>query len=117
LSLMNAAAKEAIVVLVTAGDGEEAGRLAEMLVEKRLAACVQILPEIESVFRWQGKIERQREVLLIAKTARSKFEEFEKEVRARHSYETPEIVALALDAGSSPYLEWLAASVTNESEV
>ena len=113
---MNTAAEEAIVVLMTAGDGEEAGRLAEMLVEKRLAACVQILPEIQSVYRWQGRIERQREVLLIAKTARSKFEELEKEVRALHSYETPEIVALALDVGSSPYLEWLGTSVDDESE-
>ena len=102
---------EAIVVFMTAADGEEAGRLAEMLVEKRLAACVQILPEMESVYRWQGKVERQREVLLIAKTTSSKFEELEKEVRARHSYETPEIVAFPLSAGSDPYLEWLKRSV------
>jgi periplasmic divalent cation tolerance protein len=102
---------EAIAVLMTAADGEEAGRLAEMLVEKRLAACVQILPEMESVYRWQGKVERQREVLLIAKTTSSKFEELEKEVRARHSYETPEIVAFPLSAGSDPYLEWLKTSV------
>ena len=113
---MNAAAEEAIVVLMTAGDGEEAGRLAEMLVEKRLAACVQLLPEIQSVYRWQGKIEHQREVLLIAKTARSKFEELETEVRARHSYEIPEIVAIALADGSSPYLDWLGTSVNDESE-
>ncbi len=107
---------EAIVVFMTAAHGEEAGRLAEMLVEKRLAACVQILPEMESVYRWQGKVERQREVLLIAKTTRSRFEELEKEVRARHSYETPEIIALPLTAGSSPYLEWLNASVGVKSE-
>ncbi len=91
---MNTAAEEAIVVLMTAGDGEEAGRLAEMLVEKRLAACVQLLPEIQSVYRWQGKIERQREVLLIAKTARSKFEDLEKEVRALHSYDLRNFVAV-----------------------
>lgn len=108
---MNAALEEVIVVFMTAANREEAGRLAEMLVEKRLAACVQILPEIESVYRWQGKVERQREVLLIAKTTRSNFEELEKEVRARHSYETPEIVALPLSAGSGPYLEWLKTSV------
>jgi len=113
---MNAAPEEAIVVFMTATNREEAGRLAEMLVEKRLAACVQILPEMESIYRWQGKVERQREVLLIAKTTRSKFEELEKEVRARHSYETPEIVAFPLTAGSSPYLEWLKTSVGVESE-
>jgi periplasmic divalent cation tolerance protein len=113
---MNAAPEEAIVVFMTAANREEAGRLAETLVEKRLAACVQILPEMESVYRWQGKVERQREVLLIAKTIRSKFEELEKEVRARHSYETPEIVALPLTAGSRPYLEWLETSVGVDSE-
>jgi periplasmic divalent cation tolerance protein len=104
---------EAIMVFMTAANGEEAGRLAEMLVEKRLAACVQILPEMESVYRWQGKVERQREVLLIAKTTLSKFADLEKEVCARHGYETPEIVAFPLTAGSGPYLEWLNASVNS----
>lgn len=102
---------EAIAVFITATNKKEAARLAEMLVEKHLAACVQILPEIESVYRWQGKIERQREVLLIAKTTRARFEELEREVRAFHSYETPEIVALKITDGSGPYLEWLKASV------
>ena len=108
-------ATDAIIVFMTAADRAEAGRLAEMLVEKRLAACVQILPEIESVYRWQGKIERQQEVLLIAKTTQSKFEDLEKEVRALHSYETPEIVAFPLTAGSDPYLAWLKTSVGVES--
>jgi periplasmic divalent cation tolerance protein len=102
---------EAIVVFVTAADVADAGRIAETLVEKRLAACVQIMPEMESVYRWQGKVERQREVLLIAKTTQSQFEELEKEVRILHSYETPEIVAFPLTAGSTPYLEWLKTSV------
>jgi len=102
---------EAIAVFMTAANREEAVRLAEMLLEKHLAACVQILPEVESVYHWQGKVERQSEVLLIAKTTGAKFEELEKEVRAIHSYETPEIVAFQLTAGSSPYLEWLKTSV------
>lgn len=114
---MNAIPQEAIVVFMTAADVEEAGRLAETLVEKRLAACVQILPGMESVYRWQGKVERQREVLLIAKTTQSMFEELEREVRARHSYQTPEIVAFPLTAGSIPYLEWLKANVGVKSEV
>jgi periplasmic divalent cation tolerance protein len=104
---------DAIVVFMTAANREEAVRLAEMMVTARLAACVQILPEMESVYRWQGKIERQQEVLVIAKTATSKFEKLEKEVRAIHSYDTPEIVALPLTAGSTPYLEWLKKSVTD----
>jgi periplasmic divalent cation tolerance protein len=105
---------DAIAVFITAPNGEEASRLAEMLVEKSLAACVQILPEMVSVYHWQGKVERQREVLLIAKTTGAKFQELEKEVRAIHSYETPEIVALELAAGSRPYLEWLKTSVEDE---
>ena len=108
---MNATPQDAIVVFITAGNRDEAVRLAEMLVEVRLAACVQILPGVESVYRWQGKIERQNEVLLIAKTLNSKFDELEKEVRAVHSYETPEIVAVPVVSGSGPYLEWLMASV------
>jgi len=98
---------DAIVVFMTATNGEEATRLAEMLVGAHLAACVQILPEVESVYRWQGKIERQSEVLLIAKTTRGKFDDLEREVRALHSYDTPEIVAVPIVTGSAPYLEWL----------
>jgi len=98
---------DAIVVFMTAASGEEATRLAEMLVGANLAACVQILPEMESVYRWQGKIERQAEVLLIAKTTIGKFDDLEREVRALHSYETPEIIAIPVVTGSAPYLEWL----------
>ena len=100
-------ATDAIIVFMTASNGEEAARLAEMLVGAHLAACVQILPEIESVYRWQGKIERAPEVLILAKTTRSKFEELEREVRALHSYDTPEIVAVPVVAGSPAYLTWL----------
>lgn len=98
---------DAIVVFMTAANGEEATRLADLLVGAHLAACVQILPEMESVYRWEGKIERQSEILLIAKTTTAKFGELEREVRALHSYETPEIVAVPMVAGSSPYLAWL----------
>jgi len=99
--------EDAIVVFLTAANGEEATRLADMLVGAHLAACVQILPEMESVYRWQGKIERSSEVLLIVKTTRAKFDDLEREVRALHSYDTPEIVAVPIITGSTPYLEWL----------
>jgi periplasmic divalent cation tolerance protein len=102
---------DAIVVFMTAANGEEAARLADLLVGAHLAACVQILPEMESVYRWQGKIERQPEVLLLAKTTKEKFEEIEREVRALHSYETPEIIAVPVVAGLPAYLDWLNASV------
>lgn len=102
---------QAIVVFMTAANRAEANRLAEMLVERRLAACVQIMPELESVYRWQGKIERQSEVLLIAKTVSEKFAELETEVVKLHSYETPEIVAVPVTDGSRPYLDWLSSSL------
>ena len=98
---------DAIIVFMTASNGEEAARLADMLVGAHLAACVQILPEMESVYRWQGKIERAPEILLLAKTIKSKFEELEREVRALHSYDTPEIIAVPVVAGSASYVDWL----------
>lgn len=100
-----------IVVFLTAGNGEEATRLADLLIGAQLAACVQILPEMESVFRWQGEVARETEVLMIVKTTAEKFADLEREVRVLHSYETPEIVAVPIVAGSQPYLEWLTASV------
>ena len=103
---------DAIVVFMTAANGEEATRLAEMLVGAHLAACVQIMPEMESVYRWQGTIERQAEVLLLAKTTRAKFDDLEREVRLLHSYDTPEIVAVPIVAGSAPYLDWLVEATT-----
>jgi len=100
-------AEGAIIVFLTAANGEEATRLADLLIGAHLAACVQILPEMESVYRWEGKIERQSEILLLAKTTMAKFADLEREVRVLHSYETPEIVAIPIVAGSTPYLEWL----------
>lgn len=113
---MNGPPADAIVVFITAPNKDEASRLAEMLVQFHLAGCVQILPGIESVYRWEGQIERQDEVLLMAKTLKTKFERLEREVRALHSYETPEIVAVPIVKGSTPYLEWLAASVNADSK-
>ena len=111
---MSAAPDQPIAVFITAPNKDEASRLADLLVERNLAACVQILPAMLSVYRWQGKIERQEEVLLIAKTFIEKFAELEREVRAVHSYETPEIVAVPLTAVSEPYRQWLSASVNAE---
>ena len=102
---------ESIAVFITAANGGEATRLADLLVGSKLAACVQVLPGMESVYRWQGNIERAEEVLLIAKTTRAKFALLEREVRILHSYETPEIVALPIVDGSPAYLEWLSKSL------
>jgi periplasmic divalent cation tolerance protein len=100
-----------IIVLMTAVSAEEAMRIAEALVESKLAACVQVLPEMHSIYLWKGEVERAREVLMIAKTTSAKFERLQSQVRAIHSYETPEIIALPIVAGSEDYLKWLTSSL------
>jgi len=102
---------EPILVLMTAANREEAGRIAEMLVSTRLAACVQILPEIQSVYRWQGEVSREMESLLLAKTTKDQFDELVSRVTAVHSYETPEIIALPITSVAAPYLKWLLGSL------
>ncbi len=106
---------EPIVVLMTAASREEANQIAEVLVSARLAACVQILPEIESVYRWQGEVKREKEILILAKTVASRFDELESKVRALHSYETPEILAVPVTGSSAPYLAWLLAELRENS--
>lgn len=95
---------------MTAANRDEAGRIAEMLVDANLAACVQILPEIESVYRWQGETQREREVLLLAKTTQARFDDLASRVSAMHSYETPEIIALPIIDATDAYLKWLVGS-------
>src|SRR5882724_199949 len=99
--------KEAIAVLMTTGSAEIAEKIARTLVEERLAACVNIVPGIRSIYRWQGSVADDAEWLLVAKTARSRFAALEARVRALHSYEVPEVIALEIVEGSAPYLEWL----------
>ena len=100
-----------LVVLVTCGSAREAERMARALVEKRLAACCNIVGSpITSIYRWKGKAERAKEVLLILKTTRVKFAALEKEIGRLHSYETPEIIAMQVAAGSKKYLDWVAGS-------
>ena len=102
---------EALVVLITAGNRENATQIAEKLVEEQLAACVNIVPQIESIYRWEGKICRDQEFLLIAKTERACYERLEATVRTVHSYTTPEIIAIPIICGSAPYLKWLTESL------
>jgi len=98
---------EPIVVFMTAPSVEEGRLIAEHLVEAQAAACVQILPEIESVYRWENEVKREKEVLILAKTTADRFSELEKQVRERHSYEIPEIIAVAVTKVSASYLDWL----------
>jgi periplasmic divalent cation tolerance protein len=111
---MQEADDAAVMVMLTAGSREEATRLAEMLVGARLAACVQILPEMESVYHWKSEVRREPEFLLLAKTTSARFALLEREVRALHSYETPEIIALPIIAASAPYLEWLTGALKGD---
>ena len=98
------------IVLVTAPDLKTARALARAALQKRLIACANLVPKIESHYWWQGKIESGTEVLLILKTTKSKLAALEKLVRAKHPYDTPEFLVLPLSAGSRRYLDWLAAS-------
>ena len=103
------------LVLCTCPDTETAGRLAAELVERRLAACVNILPEVTSVYRWQGKIETESEVLLLVKTRSDRYQEVEKTLLERHPYELPEVVAVSLEQGLSGYLAWLDSALDGDS--
>jgi periplasmic divalent cation tolerance protein len=102
---------DCIQVLTTAGAEEEAARIARMLVEERLAACVQVLGPIASTYRWQGGIETSQEWLCVAKTAKGLYPEVEQTIRRAHSYQVPEILAVEVTAGSADYLAWLAGEV------
>src|SRR5437660_6574933 len=102
---------EARIVLSTAGSAEEARKIAQALVERRLAACVNIVPEIESVYRWQGKVESATEWLLIIKTQAAAFDGVRDAIRELHCYELPECVMLEITAGSELYLKWIEANV------
>ncbi len=94
-------------MLVTVGDRREAVSIAHALLSSRLAACVNVLPGVQSIYRWKGKIEKSHETLLLIKTTAKHLPAVEKTVRRHHSYEVPEIVSIRLDRGSKPYLEWL----------
>jgi periplasmic divalent cation tolerance protein len=96
-----------IVVLITASSAEEAHKIAELLVNGKKAACVNIVPRVDSLFWWKDKLDSARESLLLVKTKASLFPEIVELVKRTHSYEVPEIIALPIIAGSEDYLKWL----------
>jgi len=99
------------IVFTTAGSEEEARKIARALVERRLAACVTLVPNVASVYHWKGRIEEAREWMLIIKTTAAVFEHLREAIAELHSYELPECVCLPVEDGSTPYLEWIAESV------
>jgi periplasmic divalent cation tolerance protein len=105
------------IVLSTASSEEEAHQIANHLVETQLAACVNILPNVQSVYRWQGKVESSREWLLVIKTTAEKFKDVCEAIRELHSYDLPECIAIAIEDGSVQYLEWIGESVAAEPKV
>jgi len=95
------------IVLSTAGSEQEAHKIAHLLVKRRLAACVNILPQVQSIYRWKGEIESALEWLLLIKTRADKFPAVCDAIRELHSYEVPECIVLEIEDGSLPYLQWL----------
>jgi len=100
-------ARQYRIVLVTCGSIAEARKIGRNVVEKKLAACANIVPGVESIYRWKGKVERAREVLVVIKTTANRLPELEREVKRLHSYDVPEFIVLSIVAGSSKYLAWL----------
>jgi periplasmic divalent cation tolerance protein len=98
---------EFIVVYVTVGSSAEAYRLACALIEERLAACVNLIKPVQSIYRWQGRVEQSEEEFLIIKTKRDLFAPLERRIQELHSYSVPEIIALPILEGSEGYLKWL----------
>ena len=103
----NSAASEYILVLNTCPDLQTAESIANILVDQQLAACVNIVPGIMSIYQWKGQIEKEQEALLIAKTRADKFEHITKTIKARHPYELPEIISVPINDGLPEYLSWI----------
>src|SRR3984957_16723524 len=102
------------IVLTTAGSEEEAEKIARHLVEDGLAACVNIIPHVASIYRWLGKVEEAREWVLIVKKTAAGFEKLPLAIAQPHSYELPECICLTIDDGSPRYLRWIAEAVSAE---
>ncbi len=105
-----------ILVLTTAGSEREANKIAHALVERRLAACVNLVPQIKSVYRWQEKIEESEEWLLVIKTGQQLFSRVEDAIKELHSYELPECISVQINGGNESYLEWIEKSVAQRTQ-
>ena len=106
---------EHVVVLSTVGTAEDAERIGRALVEGGLAACVNVVPAVTSIYRWKGKLEREEERLLVIKTRAERFEALREALVAIHPYDVPEVLALPVAGGHQPYLDWLDGNVNENS--
>jgi periplasmic divalent cation tolerance protein len=96
-----------VVVLITTASEEEAQNIGRILVEDGLVACANIIPAVRSIFRWEGQVTEEQEVLLVLKSVSEAFDSLEATVKVHHSYSVPEIIALPIQTGSEPYMEWV----------
>jgi periplasmic divalent cation tolerance protein len=103
-----------IVVLVTGGSARECAKIARHLLERRLIACANLVPQVRSLYTWEGKVADERECLMVLKSSRTVFPELQAEIERLHSYSVPEIIALPIIEGSPNYLNWIADSITTE---
>lgn len=99
------------LVLVTVGSKDEAKKISTAILEKKLCACVNIVPGIESSYHWKGKIEHSQELLLLIKTRKELFDQLCEEIKSMHSYSVPEVIMLSIKDGSASYLDWISDSV------
>ncbi len=98
------------LAISTVPDADKARQIGTALVEMQLAACVNVLPAVHSIYRWKGKVESSDEVMLLIKTTQANLRAVEAELKAMHPYDVPEFIALSIESGSSAYLAWLSAS-------
>lgn len=103
---------ETVVVLVTAPSAVKAAEIARALVEERLAACGNVVPGVRSIYSWEGKVHDDPEALLVLKAPRARLQELTDRVVALHPYDVPEVIALPIEGGSRPYLDWIVASTS-----
>ncbi len=111
--LMRKSAGKVLIVLVTASSRREAAKIGRAVVKKKVAACVNIIPSLISIFRWQGKVQSSSEVLLVVKTSGRRYAALERLIRSMHSYELPEIIALNVERGLSQYIAWVEQETTS----
>ena len=105
-----------VIIFVTAASEQEAAAISRALVEEGLAACANIIPQIRSLYRWEGKIWDEREALIIIKSREDLFERIRSRVKELHSYEVPEITAIKIDEGDSAYMQWIESVTTNKGD-
>ncbi|WP_455378093.1 divalent-cation tolerance protein CutA [Petrachloros mirabilis] len=104
---MRRASGRVLIVLTTASSQNEATRIARAVANERLAACINIIPGITSIFRWDSRVQKSREVLLIFKTTRQRYPALERMIQSMHSYDVPEIIALSVESGFIKYIKWI----------